>query len=412
MPLVALALHRLVARPTWRGALALGAAGAFQAATSIYYGVIGAVGAAVSLVSLIVATGGRRTATVLARVAVAAVVGAVLVAPFVWPYLQVQRREGFTRNLFEAARHAATPASYVSAPAGQRRLRPDRLAAHRSRRRARAVPRPRRHRAGHLRPGRRAPAGQWSARRGGGRDAASRASCCRSARTASARSTPRCTPACSASRRSARRRASPCSSRSGWPRSRRSATREITDGPRGRWIGLGLLALLAVEYLPGPARVDAGARRRRRRVSAWLRDARRPGRRRLSADGRRHREHAVHGRGARPSPADRQRLQRPAAAVLRRRRRRALDVSERRGVLDAARPRRPLHRDADGDRHRRRGRSIERVTHRRSATATSATSTSWSGRPRWRRASASRPRRCRRRPVPCRSRRASASSTR
>ena len=44
-------------------------------------------------------------------------VGAVLVAPFVWPYLQVQQREGFTRNLFEASRHAATPASYVSAPA-------------------------------------------------------------------------------------------------------------------------------------------------------------------------------------------------------------------------------------------------------------------------------------------------------
>ena len=29
----------------------------------------------------------------------------------------MQRREGFTRNLFEAARHAATPGSYLSAPA-------------------------------------------------------------------------------------------------------------------------------------------------------------------------------------------------------------------------------------------------------------------------------------------------------
>jgi hypothetical protein len=116
MPLVALALHRLVARPSWIAALALGGAGAFQAATSIYYGVIGAVGAAVSLVSLVVATGGRRTGRVLVRVVVAAIVGGLLVAPFVWPYLQVQRREGFTRNLFEAARHAATPASYVSAP--------------------------------------------------------------------------------------------------------------------------------------------------------------------------------------------------------------------------------------------------------------------------------------------------------
>jgi hypothetical protein len=117
MPLVALALHRLVARPTWRAGAVLGAAGAFQAATSIYYGVIGAVGAGVGLVSLSIATGGRRTGRVLLRVALAAVVGALLVAPVVWPYFQVQRREGFVRNLFEASRHAATPASYVSAPA-------------------------------------------------------------------------------------------------------------------------------------------------------------------------------------------------------------------------------------------------------------------------------------------------------
>ena len=116
LPLVALAVHRLVARPTWTAGVLLGAAGAFQAATSIYWGVIGAVGAGVTLAALLVATGGRRTGRVLARVAVAAIVGAILVAPFVWPYLQVQRREGFTRNLFEAARHAATPASYLSAP--------------------------------------------------------------------------------------------------------------------------------------------------------------------------------------------------------------------------------------------------------------------------------------------------------
>ena len=356
MPLVALALHRLVARPTWRGALALGAAGAFQAATSIYYGVIGAVGAAVSLVSLIVATGGRRTATVLARVAVAAVVGAVLVAPFVWPYLQVQRREGFTRNLFEAARHAATPASYVSAPRSQRRLRPHRLAAHRSRRRARAVPRLRRHRAGHLRSDRRAPAGQRSARGGGDRDAGRRASCCRSARTASARSTPRCTPTCSASRRSAPRRASPCSSRSGWPRSRRSrrARSPTARAAAGSGSACWRCSRSSTTRARSPGRRP---RRRRRRCPAWLARQPGPGRRRLPADGRRHREHAVHARGARPSPADRQRLQRPAAAVLRRRRRRAVDVSERRGVLDAARPRRPIHRDADGRSTRRRGRS-------------------------------------------------------
>jgi hypothetical protein len=51
------------------------------------------------------------------RLVLAAIVGAVLVAPVVWPYWQAQQREGFARNLYEAARHAATPGSYVSAPA-------------------------------------------------------------------------------------------------------------------------------------------------------------------------------------------------------------------------------------------------------------------------------------------------------
>ena len=60
-------------------------------------------------------------------------VGAVLVAPFVWPYWQVQQREGFVRNLYEAARHAATPASYVERARGQPALRRRRMAAYRSR---------------------------------------------------------------------------------------------------------------------------------------------------------------------------------------------------------------------------------------------------------------------------------------
>ena len=259
MPLVALALHRLVARPTWRGALALGAAGAFQAATSIYYGVIGAVGAAVSLVSLIVATGGRRTATVAGCASPSRrSIGAVLVAPFVWPYLQVQRREGFARNLFEAARHAATPASYVSAPEANAvygrtgLLRTDRGAEH------------------ELFPGLVVTAlaiyGLVVARRrGSGPLAAAATATLRHGLRAVARPRRRPRALRHAARlrvrlpgRSAPRRASPCSSRFGLATLAAIATREITDGPRGRWIGLGLLALLAVEYLPGPARVDAG----------------------------------------------------------------------------------------------------------------------------------------------------------
>jgi hypothetical protein len=52
--------------------------------------------------------------------------------------------------------------------------------------------------------------------------------------------------------------------------------REITDGPRGRWWGLALLALLAIEYLPAPGPWTA-APRLDTAVGTWLRDAPDPG---------------------------------------------------------------------------------------------------------------------------------------
>ncbi len=113
MPLAFLCLHRFVAGARRRDAAALGAAAAFQAATSVYYGVIGALGLAVAFIVLLTTTGGRRAWTLVRRGLLAALVGAVLVAPFVWPYWQVQEREGFTRNLYEAARHAAAPGDYL-----------------------------------------------------------------------------------------------------------------------------------------------------------------------------------------------------------------------------------------------------------------------------------------------------------
>ncbi len=116
MPLAWLCLHRFVAGARRRDAVALGAAMAFQAATSVYYGVIGSVGLVAAFVALVVTTGGRRAGRLVRRGLIAGVVGAVLVAPFVWPYWQAQRREGFTRNLYEASRHAATGASYLSVP--------------------------------------------------------------------------------------------------------------------------------------------------------------------------------------------------------------------------------------------------------------------------------------------------------
>ncbi len=83
----------------------------------MYWGVVGAIGLGVSAVVL-AAIGGRWRALLARRLVLAAVVGAVLVARFVRPYWEAQRREGFSRNLYEAAQHAATPLSYLRVPPG------------------------------------------------------------------------------------------------------------------------------------------------------------------------------------------------------------------------------------------------------------------------------------------------------
>jgi hypothetical protein len=275
MPLVALALHRLVARPTWRGALTLGAAGAFQAATSIYYGIIGAVGAGVSLGSLVVATGGRRTGRVVLRVAAAATVGALLVAPFVWPYLQVQRREGFTRNLFEAARHAATPASYVSAPEANLvygrsgLLRTDRGAEHELFAGVVVIAL--------------AIHGLLVARRRGSGPLATAAAATMAAGFVLSLG-PDGLRALYATLHTwvFGFQAIRAPARFGVLVAFGLATlaaigaRELTSGPRGTWWGVALLALLAIEYVPGPlAWIPAPPFETR--VTGWLRDAQGPG---------------------------------------------------------------------------------------------------------------------------------------
>ena len=117
LPLAFLFLHRVVAARRRRDAVMLGVVAALQAIASVYWGVVGAVGLAVAAVSLMI-TGGRWRALIVRRVALATVVGVVLIAPAVWPYWQAQRREGFSRNLYEAAQHAATPASYLRVPPG------------------------------------------------------------------------------------------------------------------------------------------------------------------------------------------------------------------------------------------------------------------------------------------------------
>jgi hypothetical protein len=116
LPLAALALHRLVAGRTVRDAAAFGALAGAQAAASVYYGVIGSIGLAVGGVALVIGVGGRHAGKLIKRVLLSAIAALVVIAPVTWPYVESQSREGFGRNLFEAARHAATWRSYVSAP--------------------------------------------------------------------------------------------------------------------------------------------------------------------------------------------------------------------------------------------------------------------------------------------------------
>lgn len=116
MPLTFLFLHRVIAgRRRW-DALGLGVTVGLQAIASVYYGVIGGVGVIVSTILISRAVGGRRVGLLIRRLLMAVVIGLIVVAPVLVPYLQAQQREGFGRNLFEAARHAASPWSYVTVP--------------------------------------------------------------------------------------------------------------------------------------------------------------------------------------------------------------------------------------------------------------------------------------------------------
>ena len=116
LPLSMWCLHRLIASRRRRDAVWLGLTAGLQAVTSVYYGVIGAVGLVVAAVVLGVAVGRWRNTRLLRRYVLAGVVGLIVVAPVIWPYLDVQRGEGFTRNLYQASLNAATPTSYLRAP--------------------------------------------------------------------------------------------------------------------------------------------------------------------------------------------------------------------------------------------------------------------------------------------------------
>ncbi|HEX7484928.1 MAG TPA: DUF3108 domain-containing protein [Vicinamibacterales bacterium] len=118
LPLTFLFLHRVMAGRRRRDAVWLGVCSAAQATSSVYWGVIGAVALVVGAMTLAAGIGRWRSGALARRLLLAAFVGAVLLAPFAWPYWQVQQHEGFARNLYEASQHEAVATSYLRVPPG------------------------------------------------------------------------------------------------------------------------------------------------------------------------------------------------------------------------------------------------------------------------------------------------------
>lgn len=116
LPLALLFLHRTVAAARWRDAAALGVFAGLQAVSAWNYGVVTMVALGAAGIALAVAAGRWRSRALLMRVVAAALLGAIVVAPFAVPYWRAQQREGFARNLHEASRHAAKPLSYLQVP--------------------------------------------------------------------------------------------------------------------------------------------------------------------------------------------------------------------------------------------------------------------------------------------------------
>lgn len=118
LPLTFLWLHRLIAARRKRDAVGLGVLTGLQAIASVYYAVIGGVGLVLAGVTLASLSSRRGAKRVLARLALAAIVAAVIALPVGLVYWRVQQAEGFGRNLFQAGQNAGRIDSYVQAPPG------------------------------------------------------------------------------------------------------------------------------------------------------------------------------------------------------------------------------------------------------------------------------------------------------
>ena len=118
LPLTFLFLHRVIAGRRRGDVIGLGVAAGLQALSSVYYGIIGGLALIIGAITLAIGVGRWRSGAILRRLAAAAAIAALLVAPVALVYWRVGQREGFGRNLYEAGRNAASASSYLQAPPG------------------------------------------------------------------------------------------------------------------------------------------------------------------------------------------------------------------------------------------------------------------------------------------------------
>lgn len=115
MPLSMLALHRLVDRPSVTRGVALGTTLALQALACAYYGIFAGLMVGYGVLFLAVRRRLWRVRRFWIAVATGALVAAVIVLPFLLPYLEL-REGGFARSLDDARRYSATWQSYLASP--------------------------------------------------------------------------------------------------------------------------------------------------------------------------------------------------------------------------------------------------------------------------------------------------------
>jgi len=117
IPYSLLALHRYVAAQTAGRACVLGLALAAQALSCGYYGIFAGLLAGYGIVFYSVSRGLWRSWRFWAGAAFAAALSVAIVAPFFWPYVELQQGEGFARSLDDSRRWSAGWRSYVASGA-------------------------------------------------------------------------------------------------------------------------------------------------------------------------------------------------------------------------------------------------------------------------------------------------------